>query len=401
MAFYWDHDDQAYSDRDAPLIFGYSAPDLVERLGLRVDGADSALVVSTILANLGMAAEAGKALSYSRHKGFYAPNRYRAHAFNNYDRMMAGAALIVNAGLALEDRTQPGHRGRQSTLTATPALNQVWFGMNADPVYAPGESIILKSRATKDLDARLIDYRTTRMTNDLRKGVMPINEMFADTTFDVPAGKQIGRNLLLFEKQGIDDDGNPTLKRHYVRTTPDNGGRRIFTGNFSGHGRFYCSLQNVPSEARLSMLINGEPVIETDIKALHPTLLYNLAGVKMDGDDPYVVPGYPRKHIKLAFVIHHQRRDLCKRGGGPGSKAEDGLAICARRHRGDTASPQADRAVLLRRHGHPPHEHRFPHIDGRHRSHGRQGHPRPAGARFLGGAGPPYRPGRSPDSGAL
>ncbi len=51
-------------------------------------------------------------------------------------------------------------------------------------------------------------------------------------------------------------------------------------------GRCYAEFQNMEREKRLTLTMDGEPVVECDFKCLHPTMLYNLQGVDYR-DDPY------------------------------------------------------------------------------------------------------------------
>src|ERR1035437_7671467 len=119
--FYFDEQDDYY-DRDCPINIEWSAPGMAEALGLpSAPDAGYERMRDMLLANLWLAAEGEKALSYSRHKEFYELSRYRPIDYT-YRNILRGVAEIVEAGLALENRTAPGHRGRQSTLTATPAL---------------------------------------------------------------------------------------------------------------------------------------------------------------------------------------------------------------------------------------------------------------------------------------
>ena len=57
------------------------------------------------------------------------------------------------------------------------------------------------------------------------------------------------------------------------------------------------------------MTINGEPVVEVDYSALHTTILYNVAGVRLNGE-PYDVNGFERDHVKLRASILRNRRKL-------------------------------------------------------------------------------------------
>jgi hypothetical protein len=171
-------------------------------------------------------------------------------------------------------------------LIATPAIYGHFDNLN--PVYDPsGETIILRKRGD---DRQMLDYTDTKQTRDFRNGVTAINEMLASIKIDAPDGIKIGEHHLQFGEQ-------------IVRTTPGNDGRRIFTGNWSQHGRFYCWPQNIPSAARATMTINGEAVREPDFSAMHPTMLYCRIGQKLDGDPYDVGGGYERHEVKLGMVI--------------------------------------------------------------------------------------------------
>jgi hypothetical protein len=72
----------------------------------------------------------------------------------------------------------------------------------------------------------------------------------------------------------------------------NNGDRPGF--DFDGGGRVYSagedSYQNLPSDERLKLTINGEAVAEIDVPASFVTILYALHKLNFDGD-PYVLEG--------------------------------------------------------------------------------------------------------------
>lgn len=97
---------------------------------------------------------------------------------------------------------------------------------------------------------------------------------------------------------------------------------RIFNGDFKHGGRFYFYSQTEKKEKRAKILIDGEPTVELDYKALHFHLLYAFAGYQLE-TDPYEVDGYERKTIKLAmlsFINSENRSSWCAnitRSGDP------------------------------------------------------------------------------------
>jgi hypothetical protein len=289
-------------ERDHPLVTSCRLPGIAEAIGLRpAPSATHELVRDTYLTNICMAGEADKAMSYSRHRARYRMSRYRRSDFT-YGNVTRVAADIVGTELVTEDRTEPGVRGRQSTLKATPELMTLWSNIGRDPIYdGSDETIILKSR---DEDRRLIEYVDTPAVRTMRDDLRPINEMFASIDVEVPDGKEIANGLLLFEKPGKDKYGKPVIKRHHVRLSQKTG-RRIFAEQFNRHlhGRLYVAFQNIPSDARKTMRINGEACVELDFKAMHPTPAYNEAGIRMDRQPYKLGHGITRDEAKLGLLI--------------------------------------------------------------------------------------------------
>ena len=105
---------------------------------------------------------------------------------------------------------------------------------------------------------------------------------------------------------------------------------RSFNESFDFGGRFYFPSQTENKEHRDSILINGEPTVELDYKAIHFNLLYAEKGIQFEGD-PYLTEGYDRKVIKLAmlsFMNCEHRAAWCgtiTRSGNPDNKDMDGF----------------------------------------------------------------------------
>jgi hypothetical protein len=131
---------QFSGEHDQALIYSSRVPGIAEVAGLKPASAAEALVIDTFLTSLGYAGESEKALSYSRHVGHYTGrSRYRKPTFT-YTNAVRTVAKIVAAGLAVENRTKPGHRGRQSTLTPTPEFMSLWSLLAAEPTLRPRPS---------------------------------------------------------------------------------------------------------------------------------------------------------------------------------------------------------------------------------------------------------------------
>ncbi|NVK36164.1 MAG: hypothetical protein HWE23_16895 [Rhodobacteraceae bacterium] len=79
---------------------------------------------------------------------------------------------------------------------------------------------------------------------------------------------------------------------------------RIFSnGDWEQGGRFYRGWwQSVPKECRQHITINDKRACEIDFSTLHPTLLYAVAGERLEGDAYDIdLPNIPRKLIKRTF----------------------------------------------------------------------------------------------------
>jgi hypothetical protein len=311
MAFYWG----SQTEHDQALIYSSRVPGIAEVAGLKPANAAEEFVTDTFLTSLGYAGESEKALSFSRHRGHYTGrSRYRKPVFT-YANAMRSAAKIVGAGLAVENRTKPGHRGWQSTLIPTPAFTSLWSHLTAqsEPTFdTKAETIILRSRGE---EPKPLEYADGRKTREMRAAMEPVNEMLRSLRLHVPDAIKIRKGVLMFERLDYDQHDRPVVKRSHVRVS-NMAARRIFAPDFSHHGRCYCAPQNIPSDARANMLINGEPCVELDYSAMHPTLAYNIAGIRMERD-PYDVgnaysaadPKRTRKHIKLGLLIVLNAKD--------------------------------------------------------------------------------------------
>ena len=84
---------------------------------------------------------------------------------------------------------------------------------------------------------------------------------------------------------------------------------RIFSkGSLNQGGRFYSAVQNYKAETRKYLYFDKEPTIEIDYSSFHPHLLYHQDGLQFAGDDPYVIKGFDRGHVKIAFNIMLNRK---------------------------------------------------------------------------------------------
>ena len=131
-------------------------------------------------------------------------------------------------------------------------------------------------------------------------------------------------------------EGDPLIVGRVSIGAASNQLHRVFNRNsFSLGGRFYGGWwQNIPSECRANITINGLPTIELDYPRLHPTLLYAEIGTAMCGD-PYDLANWPRGLVKIGFntLVNADTREAAIRSianeiGGEGAYAKAKSLIC-------------------------------------------------------------------------
>lgn len=137
-----------------------------------------------------------------------------------------------------------------------------------------------------------VDHDDTPETVRMRKNLFAYNTLIHRSEIDFP-------EVLQHRSEPVD------LQRRFTY--------RIFNkGSFDVGGRFYgpwwvtLPKHTNPNGSKLNMRqfirINGNPVVELDYSAQHPTLLYARKGLPLP-TDPYDIAGYDRAVIKQAVLI--------------------------------------------------------------------------------------------------
>jgi hypothetical protein len=273
-------------ERDVPLTFRWRSPqpaiarlDLPQPKNARYAEARDAVFTEAVLA-----ADTGRAVSFSRRKAHYVRRRRYYGPSYAYATVLAAVSDGVAAGLLDEQRARPGSRDRQSCFRATSRLCQLL--KTSSPEYQPGQEAIW----LRDSNGSLIDYQDNPLTHRLREEVEVIN-------------RQLQSIIVTFSGSDVRSEGNWWVigGSHYFAAPPRL--RRVFSrASFDMGGRAYGPWQSLPSRHRAMMLINDEPTLEPDFVALHPSIIYALRGVHFVGD-PYETAEFPRAHGKAGFNI--------------------------------------------------------------------------------------------------
>jgi hypothetical protein len=278
------------NNRDKPLSFHWKAQNYgwLDRLDLSPAQSEfSAQARASIIleAYLVGRAEPDRAISYSRRKEFYANGqRYRGTPYT-CKNVVGSIDEAASLGLLDSFKTAPGRRGRQSTFRATDRLLEA-IDQPFPVIFDPCETVRLK-----DTEGHLVDYRDTARTDRMRRDLNEINEALTATEVDLTSTNAVHK------EHTIQCDNHvlyPAMQNLY----------RVFNrGKFPHGGRLYGGWwQQAHKVDREFLTIDGEATIELDYPCLHPSMLYAMAGKPLTGD-PYVIDGWERKLVKVAFNV--------------------------------------------------------------------------------------------------
>ena len=284
-----------------------------------VDQTGAAIVVAAFEA---FATE--NAVSYSRNRSFYGPHR---HQLLKYVAVLRAVDHLAAAGWITHYKQAAGHRGWQSAFEANVALIEAVHTILADKprlrlARLPRTSIL------RNEYGKPIDYRRTQSLDRQDRRTEAFNEGITASNIDY-----------LNQSNVVHLSGLACPMA------------RIYNKTFDRGGRFYpmgTSWQNIKSEARRTLKINGEMVVELDFDGMHIAMLYVEAN-QPPPKDCHEIPGWPRKLVKVATftlinatneksarmsIAHNDRMaDLAEPGSQEAiRKARDLIEAIKRRH---------------------------------------------------------------------
>ncbi|MEX3316658.1 hypothetical protein [Sulfitobacter sp. PS-8MA] len=252
----------------------------------------------------------GTPVSYSRNKNYYGPHR---HQLIKYKAVLQAVDRLAAAGWIKHYRQAQGNFGWQSAFEATPelidTLQSILAGKPRLKLARLPQTTILR-----DENGKPIDYKRTRQIDRQDRKTEGFNE--AISAADINHGDP--SNVVAM----------PTLACPLAR---------IHNKNFGRGGRYFsmgASWQNIKSEARRALTIDGEPVVELDFDGMHIAMLYAEAGLPLPRDC-HDLPGWPRKLVKVAtFTLINATNEMAAR-----------MSIAHSEHLGELAEPGSQEAI--------------------------------------------------------
>ena len=233
---------------------------------------------------------------YSETPQYRDPNLTYPQAIAAYDGMVATDFIRV-ARDGYYDRDTG--KSDVTKVMATDKLLQVLEGLDGNPFKEvkpdlDKECILLRDRIN---DQRvLVPYDNDKTTNEMRENLITINKCFVRHWPDLRITND--DYTALQERLRLARDKSPIDFSKRILT-------RIFSnGRFDHGGRFYRAWwQNVPSQYRKYITIDGKRTCEYDYSQLNPHMVYFLRGAKIGDEDAYdrVFDGEHRSIVKEAF----------------------------------------------------------------------------------------------------
>ena len=238
-------------------------------------------------------------LGYSRDRNKYSKESRLGRLFLRYRPMMRVVDGLIDLGYVEHHKgfqDQARGTGYQSRMRATPALIELIEKRNVTPFmvsYDLDETVILRDTEDNDLS-----FPETEETRAISEQVASYNNFLCEHRISLSLSTEDIRKVLLKKGQKTPID--------YSRTRLC----RIFKEDFTSGGRYYKGWwQEIPSELRPYITIDGENTSELDYSGQSLGLLYAFKGherawLKGEGD-PYViqdVPGVDRALMKQVFI---------------------------------------------------------------------------------------------------
>lgn len=276
--------------------------DFEERLELAPLKPAPAEMRRALIANLRYMALRGPEwrLFYSRDWNHY--RDARKYAPDGYSRINIIAAVesLEEAGLIEHLKTAPSRFAEYRSRiwpTAT-FLERLGRASLKAFDFRPRELIMLR-----DADKRLMEYRESRDISRLRKDVAAHNAFLSSHEIELD-----------HPDAHVNEAGFIVVGGSWVN--PQRGGYyRVFNRSFTRGGRWYGPWwQGLPSRVRSGIRIGGARTRERDFAGCHLRLLSAMAGIEAPSGDPYAIPGFDRKQVKLAFNISLNADDAAEAG---------------------------------------------------------------------------------------
>jgi len=280
------------------------AASMVDELSLKTGRRDNVKVdlMVCMLANLFQASIVWKCLAISRTTDWYAKipgdEKLQIHSFKFVTAILDA---LEQAGPIVQYLGQHyDNSGELTKIHPTDDLKQkLNFLTNADLEYLLQNAEII----LRDSNGVSIPFTDTPETIAMRNDIIAYNSLLSRTEITLTgltSDDRLSHSDYLLRSTYYNSDNSRTVRLRPMRI------RRIFNVDFQHGGRFYGGIENMPSELRTKIQINGEPTVELDYVAYQLRMLYHMENVDYLSDPYAAVNGYTpdmREVYKLIALV--------------------------------------------------------------------------------------------------
>lgn len=249
-------------------------------------------------------------------KNLFSDHRYFLGPLVTRNAVEKVRAFLDHEDLITIDRGQAGGAKRfqrSSSICATPKAVGLFkeLGLSSTSIREkPVHLLRLKSTRDEDQKRKLITFEDTAETKRMRDNLVVLNDHLATLDVRLAISSSQKQQMAKYQIAKAKREGKeyvPISDRLVTYLY------RVFNnGVFEDGGRFYgCDYQNIPSAYRPYITINGQPTVEVDFSAMHPTMLYADLGLQLD-HDPYAISVGHRDLVKLCFnaLVNAKRSNI-------------------------------------------------------------------------------------------
>lgn len=240
-------------------------------------------------------------------RSFYSENRHFLGDAITHNAVIRCRDFLDQRGLVLihSGRSSPSSDSRKpSTLTLTDLGRLTLCRDDASAASVKQKAVhLIRVKTSKDHGGKrkLVAFDESEATQSMRANLERMNDLLDRTTVSLDLAESQWADLHAhLARRALAESDEAILLRaelkgfHY----------RVFNnGGFEDGGRIYGGdHQNVPRDFRPFIRINGDPTVEVDFKAFHPTMLYAALGIQLlPGYDPYDMGDGHREITKKTF----------------------------------------------------------------------------------------------------
>ncbi|MGS1094082.1 hypothetical protein ACVCNR_05765 [Aquamicrobium terrae] len=216
-----------------------------------------------------------------------------------YPTQIRGTDHFIEFLMGLINHKKPCNTGTYPITRKT--FNYDYYCMIKGNIFdlSPVPIIRLREGSSRG-NSEFISFNNNDAIKDMEDNLNTYNNYIKSHWLDIFVADQDFYGLQRQEGERIDEFGNIKLSKPVIDLVSGRSLYRVFNnGNFDHGGRFYGGWwQNIPSDYRRFITINGIPTVEVDFSSMQLAMLYAKIGQDLKGD-AYAIEGIDPSYRNL------------------------------------------------------------------------------------------------------